>query len=167
MKKLALFLIGIFLFTFLGAQQVSPPQQQKNDKTFKHALGFAAGFTSGYGLSYRFMPKKVGVQITVAPFSSEDITQYSLGFAVLGKLAETRVSDFFIYGSTHYFYREKHHDSWNLNEPIKRQINTGLGIGIEFKAGDRVIIDLMTGYGGYDGFKRFNMTGEMGIYFKL
>ncbi|MFB0923659.1 MAG: hypothetical protein QMB65_00010 [Vicingaceae bacterium] len=35
---------------------------QENSKkiALKHSLGFAAGFTTGYGLSYRFTPNKFG-----------------------------------------------------------------------------------------------------------
>jgi hypothetical protein len=56
---------------------------------YENALGVAAGWTTGYGLSYRFQPNKFGVQITFSPYKDSQTTQYSAGLTFLYKLIET------------------------------------------------------------------------------
>jgi len=183
MKKITALLIGLFLFATLNvfAQDPVTPDSDsrarrrsadKSNNEYKHSLGLAAGFTTGYGLSYRFLPKKFGVQATFAPFNNDNVSQYSAGLTFLWKLTETHCADLFIYESTHFFYRKEYHnnDFWSSyyaednGGSLTRQVNCGFGAGVEFKMG-RVNFDLMIGYAGYQGFKKVNLTAESGIYF--
>lgn len=142
---------------------------------FKHSIGFAAGFTTGYGLSYRYWPKKIGIQTTFAPYNTADVSVYSAGLTCLQELAETDVAVVFMYESVHFYYRQEFHNGSfyssyyddDTKGPIRRQINSGFGAGVEFKMGKRVVYDLMIGYAGYNGFKRVNLTAETGLYFKF
>lgn len=181
MKKLTALLTGVVLMAIINlnaqdlfkADPYSRSRRTRNDQEYNytHNLGFAAGFTTGYGLSYRFWPKKLGVQITFAPFNNDEISQYSAGLTLFWRLAETNCADLFIYESTHFFYRQEYESYafYNFHEdsPIRRQVNCGFGAGVEFKLGKRVGYDLMIGYAGYRGFKKVNLTAETGLYFKF
>ncbi len=187
MKKSLALLIGLFLFAIINinAQDTiitEPHPKMKevvevnNKQSFKHSLGLAAGFTTGYGLSYRFWPRKFGFQVTFAPFNNDEISQYSAGLTFLFKLAETKNVNLFIYESNHYFYRQEfnYYDNYWYTDnssdqggPIRRQINCGAGAGVEFLIGNRMSFNLMVGYAGYNGFDKVNLTGETGLYFRF
>jgi len=78
---------------------------EKKDQTeinnFKHSIGFAVGATTGYGLSYRFIPKKFGAQIAFAPYKSEFESEYSIGLTFIYKIIEARRASLFIYQGNH------------------------------------------------------------------
>ncbi len=50
---------------------------------------------------------------------------------------------------------------------IPKGINNGVGIGMELVAGKHIGFNFMGGYAGYDSFNTINLTGEIGIFFKL
>jgi hypothetical protein len=68
----------------------------------KHALGAGAGFTTGYGLSYRYTPNKFGIQVNFAPYKSESITRFSTGLTFLYQLMETDKTALYLYQANHY-----------------------------------------------------------------
>ena len=64
MKNLVLTLLTILvlnpLTSFSQNDSVVTEKKAPVEKTsFKHGLGIAAGLTTGYGLSYRFIPKNL------------------------------------------------------------------------------------------------------------
>lgn len=155
--------------------------QETNEK-FKHSIGAGAGFTTGYGLSYRFMPGKFGGQINFAPFHNDEIDRYSAGLSLLYVLIESRTSSFYLYQGNHYFYNSQMVYYWEPKDPepfpipepmyYKRRtteayFNNGLGIGIEFVLLERIGFNIMAGYAFYRNFEQLNFTGETGLYYKF
>ncbi|HEY0031283.1 MAG TPA: hypothetical protein VGC65_11030 [Bacteroidia bacterium] len=153
---------------------------QDSVKEFKHAIGAGAGFTTGYGLSYRFIPKRFGMQVNFAPYHTSETDRYSVGLTFLCRLIQSRNSNLFLYQGNHYFYNsetisyvERPHPGQTTEPPIvttkniERYVNNGLGIGIEFIIAKRIAFDLMAGYAAYDNFNKVNFTGETGLYFKF
>jgi hypothetical protein len=160
-----LLIVSLFIVQFsLSAQEVS---QSEDKDTFKHSLGIGAGFTTGYGLSYRFYPKRFGVQTNFAPYKDNARNEYSFGLTLLFKLVETDKTNLFLYQGNHYFYRKEKHPYWNQSEIISRYLNNGIGIGIEFIILKRVSFNLMGGYAGYRDFDQISITGETCLYFKF
>ncbi|MDO9512554.1 MAG: hypothetical protein Q7J34_12395 [Bacteroidales bacterium] len=145
-------------FDTLQAQELSVTEQSK------HAIGAAAGFTTGYGLSYRYTPGKWGLQATFAPFADEYETQISSGLTFMYYLRKLKFVNFYLYQGNHFFYERVNYPDY-FNET--KQWNNGVGMGFEFILFERVSVNLMTGFGAYDSFKKFNMTGETALYFKL
>jgi len=176
MKTKAIFLLPI-LFLFLLQSVLGQKQNDTaNNITFKHALGVAAGFTTGYGLSYRFTPNKFGVQLTFAPYKNDETAQYSLGITFMYKIIESEFANFFLYQGNHFFYtKDKTYDyiyyypnfSFTGREVVDKYWNNGIGIGIEFIILKRVSFNLMGGYAAYKNFENINITGETGLFFKF
>ncbi|MBG0860063.1 MAG: hypothetical protein IQL11_11200 [Bacteroidales bacterium] len=162
--------LTLLLFLFLFNQTLSGQEQADTAKStkFKHALGFGAGFTTGYGLSYRFIPKKFGVQANFAPYKDSYNTSLSIGITFLYKLIETRFTNFFLYQGNHYFY---HKEKYYYDNPESYEVNkffsNGLGVGIEFIILKRLSFNLMGGYSVRDNFNKINFTGETGLYFRF
>jgi len=192
MKKSVFTILTIFtLFPLTILSQEEPPASEKKDKTektnFKHSLGLAAGFTTGYGLSYRFIPKKIGAQIVFAPYKTEYESQYSIGLTFIYKIIESRRASLFIYQGNHLLLKSEdgqiysqgsgYYDGFGnyiyptttvTNTTIKtNKINNGIGIGMELKAGEHVGFNFMVGYASYDAFKTINVTGEFGLFFNF
>ena len=140
-----------------------------NRTKFKHALGFGAGFTTGYGLSYRFIPDKFGVQANFAPYLDKYRASVSFGITFLYKLIETKNVNLFLYQGNHFYYhKEKYLDSYpNDSYQVDKYFNDGLGIGIEFIILKRLSFNLMGGYAGLENFNRISFTGETGLYYKF
>ena len=180
MKNLILVLI---VFLSLSMEKVSCQEQATTDnkKIFKNGLGVAAGFTMGYGLSYRYQPKRFGAQITFSPYKDKETTQISSGLTFVLKLAETndKYVNFFAYQSNSYFHGE-YSDTYNssdsnINIHISSYIvnskkdffNNGIGIGVEFFAFNGFTFDMMGGYAFYKNFSEYRLTGETSLLFKF
>ena len=51
-----------------------------------HYMGFNAGALTGIGFSYRYMPKKLGVQLTALPFGKKDNLWLNAGISLFYSL---------------------------------------------------------------------------------
>ncbi len=170
-KIVSAFIVGLlFSFTGLNAQL----DQAQNESKFKHSLGAGAGFTTGYGLSYRYMPKKFGAQVNFAPYKTSSYERYSLGVTLLYNLIETRAADLYVYQGNHFYsYSQDIYilEPGGVNGITVRDkdsyFNNGLGLGIEFIIAKRIGLNLMGGYAYYRNFTEINFTGEAGLYFKF
>jgi hypothetical protein len=170
MKMKTRILIFLLILSFLN---LTISGQEKVDtiniNKFKHALGFGAGFTTGYGLSYRFMPNKFGVQTNFAPYKDKYRALFSFGITFLYKLIETNNINLFLYQGNHYFYRKEKYIYYDQNDSyqVDKYFNNGLGIGIEFIILKRLSFNLMGGYAGFENFNKISFTGETGLYFRF
>lgn len=183
MKKFSLILV--FLLIFFGAiAQESDATKGSAKVSTPHEIGFAAGFSTGYGLSYRYWPKVVGVQFTAFPFVSDDESYISLGLTSLFELDSRDWYRFFGFIGTHLNIQEYDDEVYSsgfdyngyystlveTNKVEKKKYIVGIGPGIEFTPGGRIGINIMTGFqfqyvdkndwGTYP-------TIESGIYFRF
>ena len=85
MKKLLLITSIFCLTTGVFAQEDVTPQKPER---FKHALGFGAGISTGYGLSYRYFGDKFGTQINFSPYKDETKVMMSSGVTFLFRIVE-------------------------------------------------------------------------------
>lgn len=72
---------------------------------YNKSLGFGAGFTTGYGLSFKYMHGKYGAQINFAPFKSDYEDMISLGVTFIYNIYQSRGLNLFIYQGNHYLYK--------------------------------------------------------------
>ncbi len=172
MKSLSIILSAIGLCTVL-LSNAQTPEPTPSVTVYKHHIGVAAGFTTGYGLSYRYMHSRWGVQATFAPLVSEDYAQISLGLSPIYRIIESQYSNLFFYQGNHFLYEKNTYEVWNENgqssEPVTFEdyrYNAGIGLGIEILMLKRVSINLMAGYALYD-MTELNMTGELGLYYRF
>ena len=169
-KQLILIQVFILCIVLISYSQNNSDSPAK----YKHILGAAAGFTTGYGISYRYWPQKYGVQATFAPYIDQSTTQFSAGLVFLYKLKSFKKSNFFLYQGNHLFYDKYtsfHYltglpdiDQWG------RQFH-GLGFGFEILFLQKLSLNLMGGYmtSRYLEDKTWlvNMTGEIGLYYQF
>lgn len=160
-KTTLVFLIALILScSFLNAQTDTPPNQKNSGKTisYKHGIGVAAGFSTGYGFSYRYMHNKFGVQATCLPIikNKNDIS-LSSGLTFIYKLVETKQTALYLYESNHWyyfsFYSSGEYYNHSLEDNTTKQTDfvesngyTGLGIGFEIFLWDWFSINIMSGY---------------------
>lgn len=160
---------------FLGssrAQRIDPEKALSVNKT--HAVGFAAGFTTGYGLSYRYFPNRFGLQVTFSPFKRGEEQRHSFGITFLHELMDNGKINFFLYQGNHFLYDEDIVFSYPPpnytsveRKTISRNYNHGIGVGTEFRMGSKITMNVMTGYAAYDSFNSLSITAELGIFFQL
>ncbi|MEQ9064464.1 MAG: hypothetical protein RIE58_09835 [Vicingaceae bacterium] len=152
---------------------------------YKHGVGLAAGFTSAYGLSYRFFPRPFGFQVTFFPFrdksnethnyytgttQNEIKENYNLGFVFLWQLKSSDIISFYTYQSNYYRY-ERNQTSYVLNSVQVTDIdesriwNHGIGLGIEAMGAGNITANFMVGYGFYNNFDDINVTAEIAFYY--
>jgi hypothetical protein len=154
--------------------------QQADSVKHKHAIGIGAGFTTAYGLSYRYTPSRLGVQVNFAPFKNDYVTSVSSGVTFLYTLIPGNVASLFLYQGNHYYYKREtiyfEDATKNISTPGKSNfydtstdsyINNGVGFGIELLFAKQVGFNLMAGYASYVNFTQINITGEVGLYFKF
>ena len=150
-------------------------QTENSPSKSKYAVGIAAGFTTGYGLSYRYQSTKFGTQITFAPYKNPDKFSLDLGLTFLYKLASYENVELFLYQGNH-FSRTTNYatyndvsifDVFNSNTNPQKYFNNGLGLDIEIALNKHAGFHIMAGYAGYKNFRSINITGETALFFKF
>ncbi len=168
----------LIAFTFILGSTTLSAQEANTSETLKHEVGLAAGFSTGYGLSYRYWPQQLGVQLTAAPFFSNDESNLSLGITGLYSLRSAKYYRFFLYYGNHFLFEKSptYYASMGSNDfyttETKRDFTwiTGAGPGIEIIAWGRVGFNAMFGLAYYNHGSadwKVTMTVESGMYFKL
>lgn len=176
--RILLFATPVLLTCAAWAQDAPPagvvqPLDKPAVKHYKHSLGFAAGTSTGYGLSYRFTPNRFGVQATFMPLMNERETRLSIGLTFLYTLVEAEKCSLFLYQGNHLLHRQYEAYAYGWPWPPEEltvrdtQMTHGLGVGMEFILAQRVGLNLMGGYALYDHLKTLDFTGEVGLYFKF
>lgn len=172
MKKI-LFIILIVLLNFKVSAQ--------NDT--KHYLGGHIGSVSGLGFSYRYWPKKFGIQLTAIPiFKSDNRNFISAGISALYLLKEGKHIDLYSYIGFNFINR-KMVDYYTdpLGIPIKQETtqqitNTGIGLGFRINFLKVLDLSLQGGYGFYNTNSNskyiypqysLNIAGGVGLYYHL
>ena len=158
------------LLTSLLLSAAAVAQDAESSKKSKHSVGAGLGFTTGYGLSYRYTPSRFGVQVNFAPFKNSTQEVYSIGCTFLYKLTEGNKVSLYLYEGNHFYYNQDKNFLNNANKietKTESYINNGFGFGVEVPFFDQIGFNLMTGYACYDNFRMYNLTGEAALYFKF
>jgi hypothetical protein len=150
------------------------------NKVGTYNIGAAAGFVTGYGLSYRQWFGKWGAQATFAPFYDKNQyhTNYSLsiGVTALRMLIEAKFVNLFLYAGPHFWYNynrvsnQDYPDPANPNGITKdRMLFVGAGPGFDFHFW-KLSFNLMAGlafHSDLDANAGINFTGETGLYYSF
>ena len=126
--------------------QVTEDVNEPIKKSYKHAFGVGAGFTSGIGFTYKYMPDKFGVQLRALPFKDNDVTFLSTGLTFRYNIYSDRYKNVFLYQGNHFFYKEEtdlyypgyddfYYDDYYEATTITSSYSTAVGVGIEFLMG--------------------------------
>lgn len=175
MKRVSFLTIALILL--LGKSLLIAQDSIKNEKEvhYKYGIGGGAGFATGYGLSFRYSPKKFGAQVNFAPYKNNETERYSLGLTLIYTIIESKITNLFLYQANHYYYNSQMIHTYNPtlpDSPVATRItesyfNNGLGFGIEIIMAKRVGLNLMAGYAFYNDFTQINVTGEAALYYKF
>ncbi|MCF8429901.1 MAG: hypothetical protein K9G64_07185 [Bacteroidia bacterium] len=161
----------VFLLAIILILTIETKAQEPKEEKTKHAVGAGAGFTTGYGLSYRYTPNKLGVQVNFAPYKNGADYQYSFGLTALYSLMQTEKTTLYLYQANHYLASSFMEYDDSTPSVLKRKnesyFNHGIGFGVEFIIASKIGFNLMTGYATYDNFNKLNVTGEAALYFKF
>jgi len=153
------------------------------NKVGTYNIGLAAGFVTGYGLSYRQWFGKNGVQITLAPYYSSDTTKtdFSMSFGVVGlrMLKEARFVNLFAYYGAHYWYSHLKETTILENNPnapsaqttytTSKRIYAGGGPGLDIHFW-KLSFNIMFGLAftsDLDQSTGIQFTGETGLYYSF
>lgn len=183
MKRFFISIIAIVFVSGINAQESSEITTLPKE-SYPHEIGFAAGFSTGYGLSYRYWPKRVGIQFTAFPMISDSESYISLGLTGLVELDSRDWYRFFGFVGSHLNIQEydenvysSYYDNNGYYTPVeetvrveKKKYIVGIGPGIEFTPGGRIGLNIMTGfqfqYVDSDDWGTYP-TIESGIYFRF
>jgi hypothetical protein len=141
----------------------------------KHYIGLHAGTTTGYGLSYRYWPTKLGVELTTAPkFMPGNDYKISAGLSVLYTVLENKYIGLYSYLGNSILSSNEGYSIYDSNTGISTyenakwtQYNIGLGMGFKVNLFKELDFNVQTGYGLYDitNDLRTNLTGEISMYY--
>lgn len=158
---------------------------------FRHELGIAAGFTTGFGPAYRLWKDRWGGQVCFTPINDGNMEIYSAGLSFMYSIAQTANSNFYVYQGNHFLsntqYRAGSYEYNYTTDPLgnptyttvykpaytdkKQYFNNGIGIGIDLFHRDRNIspfgFNIQCGLAAYQNFTRSNFTGEMALVYKF
>ena len=151
----------------------------KNDfrQKYKWGLGLGAGFTTGYGLSVSYHPKRDGVQLNFLPYLDNygDKQLICVGLAYMHDFYNNPYINTYIYVSSSLTYN-KNIGSFNPfpfskydNDEDKQHtaFNSGIGVGFEGNTQKRITVNVMLGYAQYNSFKQLFLTGEISLHYKF
>lgn len=137
--------IGIF-FLSLGLFSTSSAQELYSETTpVKHALGIAGSGDGGFGFSYRYLPKKVGVQVNfLASFLNEQYVQ-STGVSLQYRFRSAERIDAYGYFASNFLF-----NSYKYSPKFNGMFTSGLGAGINIRFVEYMTLQLQAGYAIYD-----------------
>ena len=182
MKNLFLLTMLTSLLNLSSYSQIEERGMRRNsrysfehNKDAKHALGLAAGATTGLGLSYLYMPDKLCFQVAFLPYKDQYSTLISAGLTFIYRLREGEKLNFLLYQGNHMLYREETQYTYPMGgfggvpngKTSTLGFNNGIGIGFEFFLSTNVSFNLMGGYAGYNNFERIMITGEGALFYKF
>lgn len=161
----------IILLVFISSFWISTNAQNET----KHHIGFSYGTTTGYGLSYRFWPKKLGVQITTLPIIKSGNFQFgikkslNIGISGLYTLKDNKFVDLYTYLGNVITLEEYYGDfpPYSTTQP---RYNIGVGLGMKFEFLQDLNFNIQYGYGLYNIASEYlytDFTGEIGLYYQL
>lgn len=117
------------------------------------------------------MPKKLGFQLMAGGFKFNNESLGSGGLTFLCNLSSTEKLNLYTYYSNSIWYRTYQqyvYSSYSSYEEVhKTSWNTGLGLGLEIIAGQKVGFNFMAGWAGYETFKLILPTAETSILIKF
>lgn len=155
-KNFIISIIALSFSSMLLAQEstVSNTKSEPERNSAPHEIGLAAGFVTGYGLSYRYWPKKIGVQLTAFPLISNDESYISAGLTGLVELDSRDWYRFFafvggnmnIQSYNDYYYDGYPYSTETMVRVEETRYTVGFGPGIEFTPGGRIGLNIMTGF---------------------
>ncbi len=167
MKKPGAIVVILFFSMLVSFAQTSDDNDDNEER--KHYLGVHAGSTTGFGVSYRYWPKKFGLQATIFPYLSSSNSFLSLGISGLMKVHEMEKLDVFLYLGNHFrYYRDNYYYDYNQYETTTElNWSIGFGGGLNIRIARVLRLNLMTGLGNYDITKNYQLTfaGEIGFYY--
>lgn len=146
---------------------ILPPNKHDDARYFKHNLGVGFGPSTGYGLSYRYFPAKLGVQGNLGLYSDQDHRFVNIGATFLYSIHTTSFSNFYVYQANSYNQQKYPSYDTPLFGMIPNTTNIGLGLGIELVVFDNFSLNLMYGYGVQGKFKTILPNPECAFYYKF
>jgi len=155
-----IFCISLLISNKTIAQDSIPPLSKKI--RYAHGLGIGAGFTTGLGLTYRYFPKRFGVQATFGAFGIKPKQNYSSGLTLLYNLKDFDKSRLFLYFANHLYITE-----YDYKDDMEQFVNTGMGFGAELFSQPYFSASLMTGYAYYGRREAVLLTAEVAFLFKF
>lgn len=180
MQTSCVLLLWVFAFQTASGQDTTVVRRQR------HEIGFAAGYTTGYGLAYRTWRGRLGAQVVFAPFKVETIERYSAGLSFFWSLVRTDISNFFIYQGNHFYSNNRYYnESYPLYDTFTNTVtgyyrdpnvhekywNHGAGIGYEIfrrpGKSNPFGASFMFGMATYNNFEGANLTGEVSFMYKF
>ncbi len=170
-KLLIIALIAIVFINKIHAQDYATGQ-----KHYNNYVGVGAGFTTGYGFSYRYIPENFGAMVNFAPYyQKDDNSTVSFGITLLQRLRESKDAGLYFYFANSVFYKKEYTPASGYGTyPGQRYVktnstyNTGLGLDLQLYTGTSpIVVDLMGGFGGYDSFQTITVTAEFAFYYRL
>ena len=171
MKKLLL-ITSIFCLTTSAFTQEETSLQKP--ERLKHHLGFGAGISTGYGLSYRYFGDKFGSQVNFSPYKDETRVNISAGITFLYRLGDIKEYSFYLYQGNHFYFDEHTETEYDYYSDTETSVvnksqffNHGIGVGVEYVTSDRISFNGMIGYGSQKDFKIISMSVEAAVYFKF
>jgi hypothetical protein len=177
MKKIFFsFIIAASSFVQLATSQNSPEELLDSKATYKHGLGMHAGAVTGLGFSYRYAPKKWGVQVTGIPIFSAGNIFASTAASVQYKFKSHDKVDLFTYVGVHNIY-ERSEYYYGYYDPFdgysgvytNNTLTAGFGAGLNIHLLEVIQLSVQAGYGLYDLTNSIstNLTGEIGVYYRF
>jgi hypothetical protein len=174
MKTIPLLIVTIFLLMCASKVKAQDTTGHSSDAKYKYSIGAGAGFATGYGLSFRYLPERFGAQVNFAPYKDSETERYSVGLTFIYKVIESKITNLFLYQANHYYYNSEMVHTYNpvtggeeKTRTTDSYFNNGLGFGIEIIMAKRIGLNLMAGYAFYDNFQQLNITGETALYYKF
>lgn len=152
MKNLVFFIFVMFMFQVSSAQETESPSKN-------HHVGFHVGSTTGVGVSYRYWPKRWGIQVTGTPFFRRGDRYIIGGLSAMYKIVDGNRVDFFGYLGNEIIHQSVKlwvYDSATGGSKQQRfrdnVFNIGLGLGLKFDIGKAINLNIQGGWAVYDAF---------------
>lgn len=190
MKKLLITVLAAGLFygsanaqeIYAGDLAPSPGEEreQKEIDEFNeqkhHFVGANFGFATGRGFSYKYLHKKIGIQLTALPVFGDSYSNVYAGLQATRRIGQSNVFgdilNFNLYGGAGWEYSEETSNVVTGGVTSARTTSSdaffSLGFGLEYIAFKRLSLNLNGGYGlAVDPSPNTQFAASVGMHYKI
>jgi hypothetical protein len=144
MKKVLLFCMIILSANLIHAQE---KEKKIKRSDCKHHIGLTGGFSTGYGISYLYQVKKIGIQTTFSPYYDEHTHFTNISLTGLYLLHKGKNINMMLYLSNSLTFRNyKYIDEYSNIHNEKINNLSGVGLAYQMYMSQKCKICFYTGY---------------------
>jgi len=152
-----------YVTIFLGPLICQTKVDSSAAKLYRHNFGITRDYRSGYGVSYKYWPGRVGIQFNLDPVIITQDRLIGSGITLLYKFTEAGWINLFLYQGFHFQYSKQNY----FYQESQKIFYEAMGLGSELMLSKHLSLTITAGFIGFSEYERFLLTSQTGLFYRF